>query len=95
MKLINYVVENGYNETEYNLLEKNINSITDAIIKNIKSLHSKKERNFGMFFNVDEIITNYNNTDFKNSEITPFIIQSLKTKNVEFREIDGLKHYRL
>jgi hypothetical protein len=81
MTLGEYAYKKGYKLTEYEILKKNIDSITDCIIQQIPD--SKKDN--GMYYPIADILPH--NTD---RELLPYYIQSLKLKGVEFRENNTL-----
>lgn len=88
MTLSNYAYNKKMTLAQYELLESNINNASDAIIQNIKNLHPTDT---GIYYPVNEIIKV--NADNSNSDLVPYIIQSLKSKGVEFYDNNTLYRY--
>lgn len=85
MLLIDYVLDNGMNEEDYDNLKANIKSIALATVENIKVMHPKQT---GMYYPISEIINH-----MADKNIKYFIIQELKKLHVEFIEDYTLYRY--
>lgn len=81
MRLAEYCKKNGYTLDGYLTVEKNIEKKAEEIVEEIKA---NPLTDTGLFLPADEIFNTYH----ENPDLTPFLIQSLKAKGVEFRTIE-------
>lgn len=81
MRLAEYCKKNGYTLAGYQSVEKTIEKEAERIVEEIKA---NPLADTGVYLPADEIL----NTFSDNPDLTPFLIQSLKEKGVEFRTIE-------